>query len=86
MTLACYENLSIKTHIKNSAIFFVCNRNPLRPKSVASGVYTAFPQITENTNHRHLLLTRTDHWTDCTVILGFSKFSFLEKQSLVSEL
>ena len=59
MTLACYENFSIKTHIKNSAIFFVCNRNPLRPKSVASGVYTAFPQITEK-----ILITDTCYWLE----------------------
>ena len=52
----------------------------LPQKSVASEVYTAFPQISnsETTNHnkRHLMpLIKTGHY--CTVILGFLKiFTF----------
>ena len=39
----------------------------LPPKSVASGVYTTFPQITHK-----ILITDTCHWLEpITVILGF---------------
>ena len=50
---------------------------PLPPKSVASGVYTAFPQITQK-----ILITDTCHWLEpITVILGFWKYLLLKKQS-----
>ena len=66
-TLVCYENLPIKPHLKKC--FVLHKRVTVTPpppkkkkKSVASGVYTTSPQITlENTNHRHLPLTGTDH-------------------------
>ena len=62
--------------------FLRVTANPLPPKSVASGVYTAFPQITQK-----ILITDTCHWLEpITVILGFWKFSILKKQSLISEL
>ena len=42
---------------------------PLPANSVASGVYTAFPQITQK-----ILITNTCHWLEpITVILGFLK-------------
>ena len=75
-TLACYENLPINTHlIKKHAIFLVCNCNPLPLNSIASGVYTAFLQITQK-----ILITDTCHWLEpITVILGFLKiFTFSE--------
>ena len=51
----------------------------LPPKSVASRVYTAFPQ--------KILITDTCHWLEpITVILDFWKYSLLEKQLLISEL
>ena len=46
------------------------------PKSVASGVYTAIPQITQK------IITDSCHWLLLiTVILGFWKYSLLKKQS-----
>ena len=59
-------------------MFFSCKRNPPSPKSVASGVYTAFPQITQK-----ILITDTCHCLiPIPVILGFWKYSLLKKQSL----
>ena len=80
--LVCYENLPIKTHLKKRPLFFVCHRNltpsppppaPPKKKTVASGVYTAFPQITQK-----ILITDTCHLLEpITVILGFLKiFTF----------
>ena len=55
---------------------------PLPPKSVASGVYTAFAQITQK-----ILFTDTCHWLEpITVILSFWKYLLLDKQPLFSEL
>ena len=52
----------------------------LPPNSIASGVYTAFPQITQK-----ILITDTCHWLEpITVILGFWKYTLLEKQSVIS--
>ena len=54
----------------------------LSQKSVASGVYTTFPQITQK-----ILITDTCHWLEpITVILDFWKYLLLEKPSLFSEL
>ena len=75
-TLACYENLPIKTHFKNNVQSFLrVTVTPLPPKSVSSGVYTAFPQVTQK-----ILITDTCHWLEpITVILGFLKiFTFSE--------
>ena len=83
-TLACYENFPIKTHLKKKNMqSFLCDTvTLLPPDSVASGVYTAFPQITQK-----ILITNTCHWLEpITVILGFLKNSLLEQQSLISEL
>ena len=82
-TSACYENLPIKTYLKKMRTLFLrVTVTPLSSKSVASGIYTAFPQITQKT-----LITDTCHWLEpITVILGFWKYSLLEKQSLISEL
>ena len=82
-TSACYENLPIKTYLKKMRnLFLRVTVTPLSSKSVASGIYTAFPQITQKT-----LITDTCHWLEpITVILGFWKYSLLEKQSLISEL
>ena len=53
----------------------MCNRNPPSPNSVAPGIYTAFPQITQK-----ILITDTCHWLEpITVILDFLKiFTFRE--------
>ena len=60
-TLACYENLPIKTHLKkNVQSFLRVTVTLLPPKSVASGVYRLSSNNSENTNHRHLPLTGTD--------------------------
>ena len=82
-TLACYENLPIKTHLKkNVQSFLRVTVTLLPPKSVASGVSIAFPQITLK-----ILIIGTCHWLEpINVILGFWKYSLLEKQSLISEL
>ena len=47
-------------------------------KSVASGVYTAFPQITQ----KILTIDTCDWLVPITVFLGYWKHSLLEKQSL----
>ena len=58
-----------KPHLKKHANFLWVTVTPLPPKSVASGVYTAFPQITQK-----ILVTDTCHWQEpVTVILGFLK-------------
>ena len=82
-TSACYEILPIKTHLKKNVQSFLCvTVTRLLPKSVASGVSTAFPQITLK-----ILIIGTCHWLEpINVILGFWKYSLLEKQSLISEL
>ena len=81
-TVVCYENLPIKTLFKNMQSFFAVTVTLLPPKSVTWGVYTTFPQITQK-----ILITDTCHWLELiTVILGFWKYSLLEKQSLISEL
>ena len=47
-TLACYENLPIKTYLKKMCnLFLSVTVTPLSSMSVASGIYTAFPQITQ---------------------------------------
>ena len=83
-TLACYENLPIKPTLKkNVQSFLRVTITPLLPRSVASGVYTIFPQITQK-----ILITDTwtCHWLEpITVILGYCKYSLLEKP-LISEL
>ena len=81
-TLAYYENLPIKTHFKsNMQSFLHVTVTPLPPKSVSSGVYTAFPQVTQK-----ILITDTCQWLEpITVILGFWKYTVLEKQSVISE-
>ena len=58
-TLACYENFPIKTHLKKKNMqSFLCDTvTLLPPDSVASGVYTAFPQITQK-----ILITNTCHY------------------------
>ena len=58
-TLACYENFPIKTHLKKKNMqSFLCDTvTLLPPNSVASGVYTAFPQITQK-----ILITNTCHY------------------------
>ena len=62
---------------KNLAIFFVWSVTTLSclPNSAASGVFIAFPQITEK-----ILITNTCHWLEpITIILGFLKiFKFRE--------
>ena len=69
-TLACHENLPIKTHFKNNVQSFLY-----------SGVCTAFPQVTQK-----ILITDTCHPLEpVTVILGFWKYTLLEKQSVISE-
>ena len=47
--LACYENLPIKTHLKELAtfFFFILTPPPPPPKSVTPRVYTVFPKITQ---------------------------------------
>ena len=72
-TSACY-----KPTLKKRAIFFPCKRNFLSSKSVASRVYTAFPQITQK-----ILITDTCHClVPITVIPGFWKYSLLKKQTI----
>ena len=61
-TLACYENLLIKSHYKNKGIFFVCNRNPPSPKlSRFRSLHCLFSNNSGNTNHKHLPLIGTNH-------------------------
>ena len=76
-TSACYENLPIKTHLTKACNFFPCKRNPPSPKSVASRVHTAFPQITQK-----ILITIIPGCNSITVIPGFWKYSLLKKQSI----
>ena len=60
------------------------NCNPLSPKISFRILYhlSYYPQITQK-----ILITDTCHWLELiTVILGFWKYSLLEKQSLISEL
>ena len=75
-TLACYEDLPIITHLKILCnLFCVWSKHPFPTKSVASGVYTTFPQITQK-----ILTTDTYSWLETIiVILGFLKiFTFRE--------
>ena len=77
-TLACYEKLALK----KGAILLACNLNP------------PFPQISRfrslhrlSSKTQKTLITDTCHWLESlTVILGFWKYWFLEKQSFISEL
>ena len=69
--LASYENLPIKTTLKKRAIFCVCNCDlPLPQISRFRKLLHLSSNNSENTNHRHLLIT---------VILDFLKiFTFKE--------
>ena len=61
-TLAYYENLRIKTHLKKRAIFFVWKHNPPYPQiSRFRSLHHLSLNNLENTNHRHLPLAGTDH-------------------------
>ena len=76
-TLACYEDLPIKPTLKNVQSF-LC----VTVISRFSSLHCLSSNNSENTNHRHLLWTRTDHSNS----RFFWKYSLLEKQSLISEL
>ena len=61
-TLACYENLPIKSHYKKKGIFFVCNRNPPSPQlNRFRSLYRLFSNNSGNTNQKHLPLIRNNH-------------------------
>ena len=59
-TLACYENLPIKTHLKKACNLFLCV-SPFPQISRFRSLHRLSSNNSENTNHRHLPLTRTDH-------------------------
>ena len=76
-TLACYEDLPIKPTLKNVQSF-LC----VTVISQFSSLHCLSSNNSENTNHRHLLWTRTDRSNSRL----FWKYSLLEKQPLISEL
>ena len=59
-TLACYENLPIKTHLKKACNLFL-RVSPFPQISRFRSLHRLSSNNSENTNHRHLPLTGTDH-------------------------
>ena len=59
-TLACYENLPIKTHLKKACNLFL-RVSPFPQISRFRSLHRLSSNNSENTNHRHLPLTRTNH-------------------------
>ena len=59
-TLACYENLPIKTHLKKACNLFLCV-SPFPQISRFRSLHRLSSNNSENTNHRHLPLTGTGH-------------------------
>ena len=83
-SLACYENLPIKTHHRKSSWSFLCVTVTPLPLQISRfrSVHRLSSNNSENANHGHLSLNGTDHSNS----LLFWKYSLLENQSLISEL
>ena len=59
-TLACYENLPIKTHLKKACNLFL-RVSPFPQISRFRSLHRLSSNNSENTNHRHLPLTGINH-------------------------
>ena len=83
-SLACYENLPIKTHHRKNLWSFLCITVTPFPLQISCfrSLHRLSSNNSKNTDHRHLPLTGTDHFNSRL----FWKYCLLEKQSLISEL